>query len=68
MPPHPLVAGAEITLGIVGGQIVLGWTLHLSLPGSLGAMGRDEYPIAVEQIAAAVGMFGRVELGEQARR
>ena len=59
----PFVAGAEIA-----GRVVLwqgkGWRrFRLALPGSFHAMGRDKYPLSGKQIAAAVGVLGRVERG-----
>ncbi len=61
--PRPLIAGAKITFRVVGRAIVRRRFLHLSLPRPFGAVGRDQHPFAVEDVTAAVGVFGGVEGG-----
>ena len=48
------VAGAEIAGGVVGQRWRLRGVLGLALPGALGAMRRDDDPLALEGIPAAV--------------
>ena len=49
------VARAEIAGRVVGGAIFGGQFFHLTLPGTVGAMGRHEYPLTRERVVAAVG-------------
>jgi hypothetical protein len=57
------VAGAEVTLRVVGGALFLRRTLYLPPPGALSAMRRDQYPFAGEGVQTAMGSIVKVKPG-----
>ncbi len=51
------VAGAEVAGGVVGQRRGLGGVFGLALPGALGAVRRDDDPLTLEGVPAAVRGF-----------
>ena len=67
VPADALVAGAEVAGRVVGRPPRDRGLLDLPLPRSLGAVRRDEHPLAAERVEAAVRPLGeRVERGGDA--
>jgi hypothetical protein len=52
-----LVARAKITLRVVRGAFVERGSFLSTLPGALGAMRRDEDPVACQSVVPTVGML-----------
>lgn len=61
MPASTLVAGTEVAVGIVGGAVFGREFFHLTLPGTLRAVGRDKGPLASQRIESFVRMLFEVE-------
>src|SRR5581483_9307861 len=62
--PHPAgarIAGAEVTLRVVGGLTFRRGLFDLPLPRALGAVRGDQHPFARQLIEAAVRVFFKVE-------
>src|SRR5690606_4717539 len=59
----PLVARAEVAVGVIGRELGRRALLHLAQPGPLRALGRNEDPFAGQRVVAPVGMLEEQCLG-----
>ncbi len=58
VPAGAFVAGAEIAARVVLGAVVGRNLFHLAEPGALGAVRRNQHPVAIERVAPPVRVFG----------
>ena len=62
----PRVARTEVAGGIVVRPLLDGVLFHLALPGALGAVGRDQDPLARQRVPTPVRVIGEGKLGHRA--